>query len=61
MTERPIIKLDWTNGNKDIEGLVFLALVLLFLPTIYYFPQLSERIPRYLGKQEPMVDRESIA
>lgn len=47
MAERPIIKLEWTAWDKILEGLGFLALVLLLVIPIYYYPELPDRIPKH--------------
>ena len=47
MAERPIIKLEWTALDKILEGLGFLALVLLLVIPIYYYPELPDRIPKH--------------
>ncbi|WP_304517883.1 DUF1648 domain-containing protein [Cecembia rubra] len=47
MAARPIIKLEWTAWDKILEGLGFLALVLLLVIPIYYYPELPDRIPKH--------------
>ncbi|WP_291783537.1 DUF1648 domain-containing protein [Cecembia sp.] len=47
MEERPIIKLEWSAMDKIMEGLGFLALVLLLALPIYYYPELPDRVPRH--------------
>ncbi|RZS94838.1 DUF1648 domain-containing protein [Cecembia calidifontis] len=47
MAERPIIKLERSALDKIMEGLGFLALVLLLVLPIYYYPELPDRIPRH--------------
>ncbi|MGY6742005.1 MAG: DUF1648 domain-containing protein [Cecembia sp.] len=47
MAERPIIKLQWSAMDKIMEGLGFLALVLLLVLPIYFYPELPDRIPRH--------------
>lgn len=47
MADRPIIKLEWSAMDKIMEGLGFLALVLLLVLPIYFYPELPDRIPRH--------------
>ncbi|EKB50621.1 DUF1648 domain-containing protein [Cecembia lonarensis] len=47
MAERPIIKLQWSSMDKIMEGLGFLALVLLLVLPIYFYPELPDRIPKH--------------
>ncbi|MFC0263399.1 DUF1648 domain-containing protein [Fontibacter flavus] len=47
MAARPIIKLEWTAWDKILEGLGFLAMVLLLVIPIYYYPELPDRIPKH--------------
>ncbi|MDX5478496.1 MAG: DUF1648 domain-containing protein [Cyclobacteriaceae bacterium] len=47
MADRPIIKLEWTAWDKILEGLGFLALVLLLVLPVYFYPELPDRIPKH--------------